>query len=197
MEKIFTQATVLIIPGLRDHITEHWQTLLETRLVKVRSVPPAESDKLNCANRVQRIQAELEKISGPVILVAHSAGVLMTLHWANQYQHMIQGALLVTPPDVSKKWPEHYPDVELLKQEGWIPLPNQKLPFFSIVVASSNDHLASLEAVETMAKAWGSELVVAGAVGHLNPASGFGFWSQAEDLIKRLDLLHRYYSTSV
>ena len=87
--KIFTHATVLIISGLRDHVAEHWQTLLETRLVKVRSVPPAESDKLNCANRVQRIQAEFEKMSGPVIVVAHSVGVLMTLHWAAQYSHLI------------------------------------------------------------------------------------------------------------
>jgi len=189
MEKIFTQATVLIIPGLRDHVAEHWQTLLETRLVKVRSVPPAESDKLNCANRVQRIQAEFEKISGPVIVVAHSAGVLMTLHWAAQYSHLIQGALLVTPPDLAAQWPENYPSPETLKQEGWTPLPHQKLPFPSIVVASSNDHLASLDAVKTMATAWGSELIVAGAVGHLNPASGFGFWAQAEDLIKRLDLI--------
>lgn len=194
MERIFTQATVLIIPGLRDHVAEHWQTLLETRLVKVRSVPPAENDKLNCANRVQRIQAELEKISGPVILVAHSAGVLMTLHWAEQYQHLIQGALLVTPPDISAHWPENYPRPEMLKQEGWVPLPNQKLPFPSIVVASTNDHLASLDAVEAMAKAWGSELVVAGTVGHLNPASGFGFWAQAEDLIQRLDLIQEIAS---
>ncbi|TCB33845.1 serine hydrolase family protein [Acinetobacter sp. ANC 4910] len=195
MERIFTQATVLIIPGLRDHVAEHWQTLLETRLVKVRYVPPAESDKLNCANQVRRIQAELEKISGPVILVAHSAGVLMTLHWVEQYQHLIQGALLVTPPDISANWPENYPRPEILKQEGWLPLPNQKLPFPSIVVASTNDHLASLDAVEAMAKAWGSELVVAGAVGHLNPASGFGFWSQAEDLIKRLDLIHGHVAS--
>ena len=55
MEKIFTQATVLIIPGLRDHVAEHWQTLLEARLEKVRSVPPLQIDKLNCAKRVEAI----------------------------------------------------------------------------------------------------------------------------------------------
>ena len=32
-----------------------------------------------------------------------------------------------------------------------------------------------------------SELVDAGAVGHLNPASGFGPWPQAEALLGRLD----------
>ena len=190
MEKIFTQATVLIIPGLRDHVAEHWQTLLESRLTKVRSVAPAEIDKLNCANRVARIQAELEKIQGPVILVAHSAGVLMTLHWAVQHQHNIQGALLVAPPDLSQSWPANYPSPDLLKKEGWNPLSNQKLPFPSIVVASTNDHLAQFDAVEQMAKVWGSQLVNAGAVGHLNPAAGFGPWPMAEQLIAQLDAVN-------
>ena len=189
MEKIFTHATVLIIPGLRDHVEDHWQTILASRLGKVYSVPPVETEKLNCANRVARIEAELRKIEGPVILVAHSAGVLMTIHWAALYQYNIQGALLVTPPDLSESWPDSYPSPETLKKEGWCPLPSQKLPFPSIVVASTNDHLATFQAVEAMAKIWGSQLVNAGIVGHLNPASGFGYWPLAEQFILQLDAL--------
>ena len=189
MEKLLTQATVLIIPGLRDHVAEHWQTLLEARLSKVRSVPPAETGKLNCAKRVARIEAELKKIEGPVILVAHSAGVLMSVHWAALHQHHIQGALLVAPPDLAENWPDNYPSPETLKHEGWSPLPTQKLDFPSIVVASTNDHLATFQAVAAMAETWGSQLVNAGAVGHLNPAAGFGYWPQAEQLILELDAL--------
>ena len=189
MEKIFTNSTVLIIPGLRDHVEEHWQTHLASKLQKVRTVPPAETNKLNCAHRVARIQAELEKIEGPVILVAHSAGVLMTVHWAAQHHAQIHGALLVAPPDLSQDWPENYPSPNQLRQEGWDPLPKQKLPFPSIVVASTNDHLAQYQAVEAMAETWGSQLVNAGAVGHLNPAAGFGDWPQAEQLILQLDAL--------
>ncbi len=187
MEKIQTKATVLIIPGLRDHVASHWQTILETRLAKVRSVPPLQEDKLNCAKRVAVIQAELEKIQGPVILVAHSAGVLMAIHWAARYQHPIQGALLVTPPDLNDIWPEHYPSPKMLRQAGWSPLPNQVLPFPSIVAASVNDPLAHFNAVAAMAKTWGSALINLGAVGHLNPVSGFGPWPQAEQLIQQLD----------
>lgn len=189
MEKLFTHSTVLIIPGLRDHVEEHWQTLLASGLQKVRTVEPAETNKLNCANRVVRIQAELEKIEGPVILVAHSAGVLMTVHWAALHHANIQGALLVAPPDLSESWPANYPSAEALRQEGWEPLPTHKLPFPSIVVASTNDHLASFEAVEHMAAQWGSQLVNAGAVGHLNPAAGYGAWPDAEQYILQLDAL--------
>lgn len=189
MEKILTKATVLIIPGLRDHVADHWQTLLQAKLENVRSVPPLETDKLNCEKRVEAIQAQLEQIEGPVILVAHSAGVLMTVHWAAKHQHDIQGALLVTPPDLTKNWPANYPSADTLRNEGWDPLPNQALPFPSIIVASTNDHLASLGAVEEMAKRWGSQLLNLGAVGHMNPAAGFGPWPQAEQLIQQLDLV--------
>ena len=187
MEKIFTNSTVLIVPGLRDHVEEHWQTQLASKLQKVRTVPPAEINKLNCANRVARIQAELEQIQGPVILVAHSAGVLMTIHWALKHQANIQAALLVAPPDLAQQWPENYPSSQQLRDEGWAPLPQEKLSFPSIVVASTNDHLASFEAVADLATLWGSELINAGDVGHLNPASGFGDWPLAEALILKLD----------
>ena len=56
----------------------------------------------------------------------------------------------------------------------------------SIVAASTNDPLASYERTAQYAKDWGSELVDIGAVGHLNPASGFGEWPLAEELIRRL-----------
>jgi predicted alpha/beta hydrolase family esterase len=75
-----------------------------------------------------------------------------------------------------------------LQKHGWLPVPGKRLPFPSIVAASSNDPLASPARVEQMARNWGSELVQLGEVGHLNPASGFGEWPQAVDLIARLDL---------
>lgn len=210
MDNCQPKATVLIIPGLRDHVAEHWQTLLAERLDKVRTVPPLEADKLNCAKRVAQIQATIEQIEGDVILVAHSAGVLMTVHWAAlhrnkrhahrteqhsehslehrpEYRNRVVGALLVTPPNLNQPWPSNYPSPEALSAEGWSPLPNQALPFPSIVVASHNDHLASFTAVQQMANVWHSELYDAGAVGHLNPVAGYGEWADAMPLILQLD----------
>lgn len=178
--------TVLIVPGLRDHVAEHWQTLLAARLPNCRTVPPLQTDKLSLAARVEAIQHELDSIDGPVVLVAHSAGVLMTVHWAARHARPILGALLVTPPDLNSTWPPQYPSPEALQENGWSPLPRGPLPFPSIVAASSDDHLASLGAVREMARDWGSTLVELGAVGHLNPASGYGEWPQAESLIQAL-----------
>ncbi len=187
VDKLQTAATILIVPGLREHVAEHWQTLLAARLSNVRSVAPLTTDKLDCMARVRAIQHELEQIDGPVILVAHSAGVLMVAHWAAHYSRPIKGALLAAPPDLDAVWPANYPSSETLRSQGWNPLPLGPLPFRSIVTGSTNDHLASLAAVTRMAEGWGAELLDLGDVGHLNPAAGFGHWQQAEALIQELD----------
>jgi predicted alpha/beta hydrolase family esterase len=182
-----SETTILIVPGLRDHVPGHWQTLLEAKLAKVRSVPPLEHNKLSLAARVEAIQRELDAIAGPVILVAHSAGVLMVVHWAALHKRPIKGALLAAPPDLAASWPDNYPTPDSLRANGWSPLPRDRLPFPSILAASSNDYLASVDAAARMARDWGSELVNLGDVGHLNPAAGYGEWPQAERLIQALD----------
>ncbi len=181
-----TQATILIVPGLRDHVSDHWQTLLAAKLQKVRSVAPLEHDKLSCAARVDAIERTLADIGGPVILVAHSAGTMMVAHWARHATRPIQGALLATPSDMETPMPAGYPTVDQLDNNGWLPIPRNKLPFPSILAASSNDPLSRLERARALAEAWGSRFVELGAVGHLNPASGFGEWPRAEELIREL-----------
>ena len=58
--------------------------------------------------------------------------------------------------------------------------------FRRIVAASTNDPLGRYERIEALAQAWGSKLVNLGNVGHLNPASGYGEWPQAEEFIREL-----------
>lgn len=188
--------TVLIVPGLRGHVPEHWQTLLAAELssenIPNLTVPPLELDGLSCAARVAAIEAALAGIAGPVVLVAHSAGVLMVAHWAARHMRHTQrirpiaGALLVTPPDLDAPWPPNYPSPDVLRTQGWAPPPDGPLPFPSILCASDNDHLASPEAVRRMAAGWGSEVLELGMAGHMNPASGHGHWPQALPLVRRL-----------
>ena len=172
--------TVLIVPGLRDHVAEHWQTLLQQKLPNAVSVAPLEHDKLSCAARVAALDAALAKIDGPVILVAHSAGVMITVHWARQHDRKIHGALLAAPVDLETPLPEGYPTFDALAENGWHPIPRTPLPFPSIVGASRNDPLARFERVDEMTRDWGARLVDLGEVGHMNPASGYGEWRDAE-----------------
>jgi predicted alpha/beta hydrolase family esterase len=174
------------VPGLRDHVAEHWQTLLQARLPKAASVPPLEHDKLSCAARVAALDDAIARIDGPIVLVAHSAGVMITVHWAQQHDRPIQGALLATPADLEVPMPAGYPTLDVLEEHGWLPVPRKPLPFPSILGASRNDPLAAFDRAAGMAADWGSRLVDLGEVGHLNPAAGYGEWPQADTLIREL-----------
>ncbi|MGY0496936.1 RBBP9/YdeN family alpha/beta hydrolase [Nocardia sp. FBN12] len=180
------EPTVVIVPGLRDHVADHWQTLLADTLDKVAIVPPLERDGLRLAARVAALDAVLADIDGPVVLVAHSAGVMITVHWAQQSDRPVRGALLATPPDFETPLPQGYPNAEELTANGWTPIPRRQLPFPSIVAASSTDPLATTRRVAGMAEVWGSRLVDLGAVGHLNPAAGYGPWPRAQELLDEL-----------
>jgi len=181
-----TTPTILIVPGLRDHVAEHWQTLLEQKLPNARSVPPLEHDKLSREARVAALDQALAEIDGPVILVAHSAGVMITVHWAQQHNRPILGALLAAPADLESPFPPGYPTTDALRDNGWLPIPRNPLPFPSIVAASTNDPLATFDRVTELAAAWGSRIENVGAVGHLNPAAGYGEWPLAECFVREL-----------
>lgn len=177
---------VLIVPGLRGHVPEHWQTLLAARLPNATMVPPMGKNALDCKSHIEAIERTARAAAAPLVVVAHSAGVVSTVRWAQLTRCPVLGALLAVPPDLERPLPEGYPTMQALGDGGWLPLPSTPLPFPSLVAASRNDPLATFDRVEQMARAWGSRLVDLGQVGHLNPASGFGEWPAAQPLIAEL-----------
>jgi serine hydrolase len=185
-----TEPTVLIVPGLRDHVAQHWQTLLEARLRAagrpVASVPPMGREDLDCTAKVAAIERTAQSVEGPIVIVAHSGGCVMLAHWAQRTRRPVLGALLATPPDFEQPMPEGYPTMDALGAGGWFPVPRNPLPFPSIVAASRNDPLGRFERVAELTRAWGSRFVDLGEVGHLNPASGYGEWPRAEEFILEL-----------
>ena len=124
---------------------------------------------------------------GRLGVVAHSGGVVMLVHWAQRTRRAVKGALLATPPDFERSMPDGYPTIDALRAGGWLPVPRARLPFPSIVAASRDDPLGSFERVAQYASDWGSRFVDLGAVGHLNPASGYGEWPAADNHIAALD----------
>lgn len=184
------QPTVVIVPGFRDHMPEHWQSLLAERLQQqgraVCIVPQIDRDKRLRSARVANLERVVSGIAGPVILVAHSVGCLITVHWAQETQRAVQGVLLAAPADYDSPLPAGYTDPQTLAVEGWTPIPRRPLQFPSIVVGSRNDPLGKFERIRELAQAWGSRFVDAGEVGHLGPADGYGAWPLAEDLVREL-----------
>jgi predicted alpha/beta hydrolase family esterase len=178
--------TIVVVPGLRGHVDEHWQTLLAADHDHVRVVESYARDKRDLAGRVADLDQAIQDAGTPVTLVAHSAGVLTTVHWARRHAADVHGALLATPPALVEELPPEYPRLAELRENGWLPIPLTRLSFPSIVAASANDVLGPVESVRALAEAWGSRFIDVGPVGHLNPAAGYGEWPGLEGL---LDLL--------
>lgn len=180
-------ATVVLVPGLRGPVEDHWQTRLAATVPGARTVPPLGRTDADLLARVALLDQVVAQAPGPVVLVAHSAGVLVTVHWAaRRGTTRVVGALLATPPVLDEELPPEYPSLDRLRAHGWLPIPQGPLPFASTVAVSSDDPLADPVRVRHLAAAWGSRVHDLGAVGHLNPASGFGTWPEAVDLVDQL-----------
>ena len=178
--------TIVFVPGLRDHTPEHWQTLMQSRLPGSLCVPRLGKENLSLAAWVGALDRTIRAAAGSVVLVAHSAGVLMAVKWAQMHTGPVRGALLAAPPDFDVGLPPGYPSTKALASNGWLPVPRAPLPFPSLVAVSSDDPLASEARARHFAFDWGAEAVDVGPVGHLNPASGFSEWPQAWELLARL-----------
>lgn len=185
--------TYVIVPGLRGSAPSHWQELFTARTDGTVTVPfPEESLWHSIEERTRLLGETVAGIDGPVILVAHSAGVLAAVRWVRSLADddpalaRIAGAVLATPPDFGVDWPEPHPRPAELSAAGWEPIPRRRLPFPTIVAASRNDPLARYRVTAGLAEAWGSRLVDLGDAGHLNPASGYGEWPLIDELVAEL-----------
>ena len=178
--------TTVFVPGLRGHVDDHWQTRLAAKVPGAVVVPSFGRDKRDLAGRVADLNQVVVDAGAPVTIVAHSAGVLTTVHWARKHDLPVRGALLATPPDLAQELPPEYPSLAELAEDGWLPIPRDRLRFPSIVASSRNDALGDVARVRALATSWGSRLVDLGSVGHLNPASGYGEWPEAEVLLDEL-----------
>ncbi len=176
------EPTLLIIPGLGGSGEEHWQSYWLAAFPQARKLVQDNWQEPRLDQWLQRLQEALLAIDSPTLLVAHSLGVSLVLHWAVSAHPdaRVKGALLVAPADVDS--PGHTPEVT----RNFAPMPVEKLPFPSIVVASENDPYVSLPRAKYFAQAWGSELVNVGRKGHINAQSNVGPWEEGMIILQTL-----------
>ena len=169
---------VLILPGLYDSGPRHRQTLWERAQPQARRVIQDDWVTPKCADWVARLEHAIEETQSPV-LVAHSLGCALVAHWAAAATPLrsVRGALLVAPADTEA--PGVPPGVT-----GFAPMPLNRLPFPSIVVASSNDPYVSLDRARQFATAWGSRFVDIGDAGHISDT--VGQWPEGLALLDQL-----------
>jgi len=174
------QSNIIIHPGLGNSGPQHWQSIWERDHNFLR-VEQKEWETPVCEDWIDTLNNNVNQFDpGNVIIVAHSLACTTVAYWAQKYNIVIKGALLVGPSDTEA---DTYPP----GTTGFRPVPLIKLPFRSIVVASTNDYYVTLERAKLFAESWGSELINIGDAGHINVASGFGDWDEGLELLKRLD----------
>lgn len=176
--------TILTVPGLGNSDAGHWQTQWEATMPNVVRVQQQEWDAPQRSVWVETLNAALLATDGTVILAAHSLGCALLAWWTLEYGHAshankIAGALLVAPADVEQA---DFPDAA----KNFSPMPRLRLPFKSIVVASSDDGWCSLPKAQSFAADWNAQFISMGACGHINTQSNLGDWAQGRAYLASL-----------
>ncbi len=171
---------VLILPGWHNSGPEHWQSLWEaahgfTRVEQHSWTHPLRGDWIS------RLEDVLLSCDEPAVLVAHSLGCIHAAAWASHSKntHRVKAALLTAPPDLTRD------DLRDMLP-SWSSVPMNKLPFRSVMFASSNDEFCTPERAREMATAWGATFHDAGQRGHLNAESGLADWPAAYAELQQL-----------
>lgn len=168
------QATVIIVPGWRDSGPGHWQSLWAERLPGV--VRVVQDDWITPSRKawVAALERTILGIKGPVVVAAHSLGCIATTHVSAEAAARIHGALLVAPADPERR----------AVLSDFAPVPYARLPYRSVLVASSNDPYCPIRLAGAYARAWGSEFVRLQDAGHINIESGHGEWPLGQALLQ-------------
>lgn len=172
---------ILILPGLFNSGETHWQSYWQRQFPDLYRVEQQDWETPIAADWIARLNQEIESADTEVVLVAHSLACTLVTLWAQQYPDAgrVRSALLVSPSDTEA---DSYPS----GTTGFTPMSTQRLPFPTMMVASTDDPYVSCERARLFAQAWGSELVWLEGAGHINGQSGYGPWPEGVELLSRL-----------
>lgn len=175
-----SQPRVLLLPGWQGSGPTHWQSRWEA----LHGHQRVEQDDWQWPRRgdwMARLDEALLASDVPCVLVAHSLGCHLVAAWAAHSRHVarVRAALLVAPSDPQR-------DDAPPQLYNWRPVVRRRLPFPSLLVASSNDPMCNLAQAAAFAADWGSDWCLLGAHGHINGDSGLGDWEEGLALLKSL-----------
>lgn len=172
-----TEVPVLTIAGLWNSGPDHWQTHWERKHRLWRRVQQRDWDRPDREEWVRALDQAVRRCERPPVLAAHSLGCALVAEWVTgtggRGGAAVAGAFLVAPSDVEAPG---YP----VEGRSFSTMALPRLPFPSLLIASSNDEYVTLERARHFAEAWGSVLVDIGPAGHINSASGHGPWPEGE-----------------
>lgn len=172
----------LLLHGYTGSGPQHWQRWLAERLarrgsdVRFPALPNPDSPRLE--NWVSTLESELAEVDpARVVVLAHSCGSLLWLHYvAGATRQLASRVLLVSPP--GPRWRE--PSVD-----GFIPVPLDSRGLHTAavdtrMVAAVDDPYCTKADLIDYARSLGIELDLLPFGAHLNTEAGFGPWPAVE-----------------
>lgn len=167
------EADILLVPGFTGAGPVHWLSRWQKGMKTARRVDLPNRDAPDLPAWTDTLVKAVNTSGRPVVLVAHSLGVLAVAHAAAQFREdRVAGAFMVAAP--SAEWVLMQPDID----PAFAAVPDRPLPFTGMLVASRNDEACRFDHAEKIAGSWAVELVDAGDAGHINTASGHGPWPE-------------------
>jgi uncharacterized protein len=176
---------VFTLPGWQGSGALHWQSRWEEvfgdeRIEQHDWHQPLRGDWITRLEDV--VQNQLAKQpSQAIVFAAHSLGCHLVAAWASLSSNTgkVAGALLVAPPsqDALMSTPQMH---------SWSKPVLNKLPFKTTLVASTRDPFCKFPDAQALATHWGSELINAGPIGHINSESGLKDWPAGRELLDQL-----------
>ena len=163
---------IVIVPGLGGSGPDHWQSRWQAKLPNAHRVEQEDWDHPDLEAWLTQLTVVVAACSRPVMIVAHSLGVALTVHAAGRGLIAVAGAYLVACPDDATI--RGIPAID----PTFAPLPRAALPWPVLLVGSRTDPYAAFAETEALAEAWGATLLDGGEAGHINPDSGHGPWPE-------------------
>jgi uncharacterized protein len=176
----------VVLPGIGGSGAEHWQSRWQQKRSGMHRFSPKDWDRPDREEWLRALDDAIGARRAPCVLVAHSLACLLVAYWSAVSARDVAGAFLVAVPDPhGPAFPE--------AAASFTPVPEKALRFPSLIVASSNDPYGSLDYARLRARQWGSRLVEAGPLGHINGQSGVDDWQWGLDLLDGFaeDVSHR------
>ncbi len=170
---LFSEFHIILVPGLHDSGPEHWQSRWQRLYPGFARVRQDEWDSPDLPRWAARLDQVRRADPRPALFIAHSFGCLTAVHSIARDGANVAGALLVAPAD-----PDKFGVAERL--------PALPLPCPSLLVSSADDPWMAADKASEWGRRWGSELVHAGSLGHINADSGLGDWLAGQGYLQRL-----------
>jgi len=172
MPNLLQSFDFLLLPCRDNASPDHWQSHWEAHFPNMTRVVQDEWVSPKFGPWAQRLDEYLTRATRPVVLIAHSLGTSLIMHWAARNPAApISGAFMVAPSDrgTADIWPD-------ASASGFAPMRLDPLPFPSMVLSSRNDPYVAFDRAAVFADSWGSDLVDMGDAGHMGNSDRLGIW---------------------